>query len=85
MLYYDDDTETFEEKEIEDDKYTLVGVDGNCFAIMGYVVSAMKKEGKSKDEIDNYLKDAKSSDYDHLLAVSQDVITELNRQLNLLK
>ena len=47
--------------------YTLTDVDGNAFAIMAYVRSAMKREGKSNEEIDNYIKDAQSSDYNHLL------------------
>ena len=33
--------------------YTLADVDGNAFAIMAYVRSAMKREGKSNEEIDN--------------------------------
>ena len=37
-------------------EYTLVGVNGNAFAIMGYVVRAMKLEHKSKDEIDAYIR-----------------------------
>lgn len=40
------------------EKYTLIGVDGNAFAIMGYVSRAMKRECKSKAEINAYLNDA---------------------------
>lgn len=61
-------------------EYTLVGVNGNAFAIMGYVVRAMKLERKSKDEIDAYIRDAKSSDYTHLIAVSVDMCEELNNR-----
>lgn len=61
-------------------EYTLIGVDGNAFAIMGYVVRAMKLEHKSKDEIDAYIRDAKSSDYTHLIAVSVDMCEELNNR-----
>ena len=46
--------------------YTLVGVDGNAFAIMGYVRSAMKSVKMTSQDIDAYTKDATSSDYDHL-------------------
>lgn len=28
------------------EKYTLVGVDGNAFSIMGYVLKCMRKEKK---------------------------------------
>lgn len=41
-------------------KYTLVGVDGNAFAVMGYVQNAMRKSGFSKEEISAYLKRATS-------------------------
>lgn len=61
-------------------EYTLIGVDGNAFAIMGYVVRAMKLEHKSKDEIDAYIRNAKSSDYTHLMAVSADMCEELNNR-----
>lgn len=59
-------------------KYTLADVDGNAFAIMAYVRSAMKREGKSNEEIDNYLKDAQSGDYHHLLEVSVEMCEKLN-------
>jgi hypothetical protein len=59
-------------------KYTLIGVDGNAFAITGYVSRAMKREGKSKAEINAYLDDAQSKDYYHLLSVSDDMINKLN-------
>ena len=59
-------------------KYTLADVDGNAFAIMAYVRSAMMREGKSNEEIDNYLKDAQSSDYQHLLQVSVEMCERLN-------
>ena len=58
--------------------YTLADVDGNAFAIMAYVRSAMKREGKSNEEIDNYIKDAQSSDYNHLLQVSVEMCEKLN-------
>ena len=46
---------------------------------MGYVANAMKKEGKSQSEIRAYRTDAMSSDYDNLLAVSMEVLDELNK------
>ena len=63
------------------EKYTLVGVDGNAYAIMGYVVSALKREGKTKENIDAYLKDAKSSDYYHLISVSHATLEALNEEI----
>lgn len=58
--------------------YTLVGVNGNAFSVMGYVMRAMKERRRTREEIDVYVKDAMSSDYDHLLVVSNDMIEELN-------
>lgn len=60
------------------EEYTLVGVDGTAFFIMGYVLKCMRKEKKSQEEIDTYLADAQSSNYDHLVAVSGKMIEELN-------
>lgn len=59
-------------------KYTLVGINGNAFSVMGYVVASMKKEGRDEKEIEIYKKEAMSSDYDNLLCVSLDVIDSLN-------
>ena len=59
-------------------KYTLVGIDGNAYSVMGTVSRWMRNEGYSKSEIDEYLKEAKSSDYNHLLCVSMDMVDKLN-------
>ena len=32
--------------------YTLVGVDGNAYSIMGYTAQAMRRNGFTKEEID---------------------------------
>jgi len=48
-------------------KVKLVGEDGNAFAIMGAVQRAMRKAGLSQEQIDEYLKESKAGDYDHLL------------------
>ena len=63
--------------------YTLVGVDGNAYAIMGYVRIAMRRAGMSKEDIDVYTKDATSSDYNHLLVVSCEIIDKVNEILGL--
>ena len=62
-------------------RYTLVGVDGNAFCVMGYVANAMKKAKMTREEISEYQKDAMSSDYDHLLAVSAEMIEIVNETL----
>jgi len=53
-----------EEKTIKypDIEVTLVGTDGNAFALIGEVQKALKKEGVSKEE-----NEATSGDYTHLL------------------
>jgi hypothetical protein len=61
------------------EKYLLAGLDGNDFNIVVNSVShAMRECGKPWAEIDAYSKDAKSADYDHLLAVSTAMIDRLN-------
>ena len=45
----------------------LTGQDGNAFAILGRVIKAMRKEGIPQEEIDAFLAEAKSGDYDRLL------------------
>ena len=58
--------------------YTLVGVNGNAFAIIGYVQNAMKKEGYPREDINKYIDKAQSGDYDNLLSVSIAQVDELN-------
>lgn len=48
-------------------KVTLVGQDGNAFAIMGKVSRALKQAGASKEEVDQYMEESMSGDYDNLL------------------
>ena len=62
--------------------FNLVGVNGNAYAVMGYVKDAMRRSGKfSQEEIDAYMKDAKSSDYDNLLYVSGQMVETVNDRL----
>ena len=65
---------------MEEKKYTLEDVDGNAYAIMAYVRKVMRREGKSNEEVDNYLNDAKSGDYHHLLEVSVEMCERLNEE-----
>ena len=37
--------------------YTLENADGNAFAILTYVCTAMRREGKSNEEIEKYVSD----------------------------
>ena len=46
----------------------LIGVNGNAFMIMGVFQRQAKKEGWTSREIQEVLKEAKSKDYNYLLA-----------------
>ena len=63
--------------------YTLVGINGNAYSIMGYVRAAMDDANMTNDDIDAYVKDATSSDYNHLVAVSCEMIDKVNEILGL--
>lgn len=49
---------------------TLVGEDGNAFAIMGRVSKALKDAGNDESVIESYIEQATAGDYDHLLQVT---------------
>ena len=59
-------------------KYSLVGIDGNAFSIISYVIRAMRECGFSNEEKNEYREDAMSADYNHLLCVSSDIIDKCN-------
>lgn len=48
----------------------LVGQDGNAFAILGACRKAARKGGVPQEEIDKFMEEATSGDYDHLLATA---------------
>ena len=45
----------------------LLGGDGNAFMILGKMQQALRRGGVSQEKIDEFKKEAKSGDYDHLL------------------
>jgi hypothetical protein len=47
----------------------LVGQDGNAFAILGRVGKALRRGGVEKAEIDEFMQEAMSGDFNHLLQV----------------
>ena len=53
--------------------YSLIGIDGNAFSVIGYVINAMKQCGYSRDAINMYKTDALSDDYNNLLSLSINV------------
>ena len=50
-----------------DIKVRLVGEDGNAFAILGRVSKALKHAGVDRSDIDKFMAEAMSGDYNHLL------------------
>ena len=69
-----------EGEEEDGERYTLVGVDGNAYAVMGYVTRAMRETGFTQEEIQAYKEDAQSDDYNRLLCVSADMINKCNER-----
>lgn len=70
--------------------YSLVGIDGNAYSIMGYTVKAMQaacKQVRSSTVLQNfgnvaqtaYRAEATSSDYNHLICVSVDMLDRVNK------
>lgn len=49
-------------------KLKLVGEDGNAFFILGKAQRAAKKAGWSKEQIDAFMEEAQSGDYNNLLS-----------------
>lgn len=54
---------------------TLVGEDGNAFAILGRVRKALRRGGVPAEEIDLFINEATSGDYDHLLRTAMSWVT----------
>lgn len=75
LLSDNEDEDCFED---EPKKYDLVGVDGNAFAVCGYVRNAMKRENYSPDEIKLFTEKATSGDYENLIRVCYNQIEECN-------
>lgn len=61
-------------------KYSLIGVDGNAYAIMGYVSHAMRESGFTKEEIEKYNEDAMAADYNHLVYASYHMVEKCNNK-----
>ncbi len=50
----------------------LVGEDGNAFAILGKVKRALREAGASAEEIQQFMDEATSGDYNHLLQTAME-------------
>jgi hypothetical protein len=53
----------------------LTEQDGNAFAIMGAVSTALRKAGVSKEEINQYTSESMSGDYDNLLRTAMNWVS----------
>jgi len=51
-------------------KVELSGSDGNAYAILGAVRRAMVRSDLSSEEIQRFMDEARSGDYDHLIQVA---------------
>ena len=58
-------------------KYSLVGVDGNAFSIMGYTSKALKREGL-ENLVDEMRDKATAGDYDNLVRVCMEYVDKAN-------
>ena len=58
-------------------RYSLVGVDGNAFAIMGYTSRVLKEVGR-RGLIEKMRTEAMSGDYNHLICVCMEYIDMAN-------
>lgn len=58
----------FPEVEVE-----LVGQDGNAFAILGAVSKALRRAGH-EEAVQEFMDEATSGDYDHLLQTAMDFV-----------
>ena len=55
-------------------RMNLVGEDGNAFSILGRAQQAMRRAKVDKEIIDEYMKEAQSGDYDHLLVTTMNYL-----------
>lgn len=53
----------------------LTGEDGNAFALVGKVAREMRRHKLDKDQIDAFIHEAMSGDYDHLLRTCTEWVT----------
>lgn len=61
-------------------KYSLRGVNGNALSVVAYVKNAMKQEGASKEQIERYVEEALSGDYNKVLMISMEYLSDLNAE-----
>jgi hypothetical protein len=60
----------------------LVGEDGNAFHILGRTQRSLQRHNVPKDQIDLFMKEAMSGDYNHLLCTVMDWVSTDGEELN---
>ena len=53
---------------------SLIGEDGNAFAILGRVLGELRRAKVSQEDRDAFIADAQSGDYNHLLQVVMETV-----------
>ena len=66
-----------DDDDYEGDKYSLVGQDGNAYALMGYTARCMKECGL-RNEVSEMHEKATSGDYNNLICVCDEYIQRCN-------
>jgi len=61
-------------------KFSLVGVNGNAFAVMGYTARALRRAGL-EDQVDKMYEEAESGNYYHLITTCEGYINKANKAL----
>lgn len=56
-------------------KVKLTGTNGNAYALIGLVGTALKKHGVGQKELDEFHVECKSGDYNNLLRVCMDWVS----------
>lgn len=65
---------------MEEEKYSLVGINGNALSVVAYTKNAMRECGISRTEIKAYTDRALRGDYNTVLSESMEVLDRLNKE-----
>ncbi len=66
-----------EKKKVE---VRLVGEDGNAFSILGRVSKAMRRAGWTQAEVEEYIAEATSGNYDNLLRITMEYTVDIGEE-----
>lgn len=72
------ETHTPDAPKFPDVKVELVGQDGNAVSIIGRVQQAMRRAGKSSEDIKAFVSEATDGDYNHLLQTTMCTVNTLS-------